>query len=318
MQWAQNKNGFTIVELLIVIVVIAILAVITVVAYNGVTNRANQSAVQNELATVSKRLATYKIQNGSEQYPATLADAGLTSLSSTMTYYPNVSTSKDYCVTGTLSNQTYYISSRMTSPQLGNCDLTSGLLGWWRFNGNANDSSSLGNNGTAVNTAAATGQNGVANNAYTFSTSYVTATVPSFDRISFTATAWFKATASADRKIISSNINSSTHLVQILAGGYLRNCIGVCVVGPRSFTDGNWHFVAVVGSATGARIYVDGEASPELTNAYGSSSGLGTQIRVGADFTPSFHFAGEIDDVRLYNRALSLEETYLLYSAGAR
>lgn len=40
------KRGFTIVELLIVIVVIAILAAITVVAYNGIQNRARASGAQ--------------------------------------------------------------------------------------------------------------------------------------------------------------------------------------------------------------------------------------------------------------------------------
>ena len=39
------KQGFTIVELLIVIVVIAILAAITIVAYTGIQNRAYDTAV---------------------------------------------------------------------------------------------------------------------------------------------------------------------------------------------------------------------------------------------------------------------------------
>lgn len=44
--WAKHKHtGFTIVELLIVIVVIAVLAAITVVAYNGMRERAATSAV---------------------------------------------------------------------------------------------------------------------------------------------------------------------------------------------------------------------------------------------------------------------------------
>ena len=48
-------RGFTIVELLIVIVVIAILAAITIVAYNGVTSRANAAKNQTDALTVRKR-----------------------------------------------------------------------------------------------------------------------------------------------------------------------------------------------------------------------------------------------------------------------
>jgi prepilin-type N-terminal cleavage/methylation domain-containing protein len=54
MQVGKNKNGFTIVELLIVIVVIGILAAITIVAFNGVTKRASISAVQSELEQNAK------------------------------------------------------------------------------------------------------------------------------------------------------------------------------------------------------------------------------------------------------------------------
>jgi general secretion pathway protein G len=49
--WAKQKqqSGFTIVELLIVIVVIGILAAITIVAYNGVQNRAKTAALTSDL-----------------------------------------------------------------------------------------------------------------------------------------------------------------------------------------------------------------------------------------------------------------------------
>ncbi|MBM3210040.1 prepilin-type N-terminal cleavage/methylation domain-containing protein [Candidatus Saccharibacteria bacterium] len=66
----ELKIGFTIVELLIVIVVIAILAAITIVAYNGIQNRANDSAVESDLASAAKKLEIFKIDANQSLYPA--------------------------------------------------------------------------------------------------------------------------------------------------------------------------------------------------------------------------------------------------------
>lgn len=58
-------KGFTIVELLIVIVVIGILAAITIVAYNGVQNRANDAAVQSDVRKIGLALQNYVALNSS-------------------------------------------------------------------------------------------------------------------------------------------------------------------------------------------------------------------------------------------------------------
>lgn len=62
-------RGFTIVELLIVIVIIAILAAITIVAYNGIRNRAYDSAVTSDLSSIAKKFELYKIDNTKNLYP---------------------------------------------------------------------------------------------------------------------------------------------------------------------------------------------------------------------------------------------------------
>lgn len=68
------RAGFTIVELLIVIVVIAILAAIVIVAYNGIQGRARDSRRVQDMKTIVKGLEIYKTNNGS--YPAPVSTTG--------------------------------------------------------------------------------------------------------------------------------------------------------------------------------------------------------------------------------------------------
>jgi type II secretion system protein G len=60
-------KGFTIVELLIVIVVIAILATISVVAYNGVQQRARDTIRLTDIKNMAKAVGLYYADNGN--YP---------------------------------------------------------------------------------------------------------------------------------------------------------------------------------------------------------------------------------------------------------
>ncbi len=69
---ARKDRGFTIVELLIVIVVIGILAAITIVAYNGVQNRAKTQSGQAAASNVQKKIEAYNAAVGS--YPTGAAD----------------------------------------------------------------------------------------------------------------------------------------------------------------------------------------------------------------------------------------------------
>ena len=66
-------SGFTIVELLIVIVVIAILAAISIAAYTNVSNRANDAAIRNDLSNIARKIELYKVEN--DALPAATPEA---------------------------------------------------------------------------------------------------------------------------------------------------------------------------------------------------------------------------------------------------
>lgn len=100
----KHAVGFTIVELLIVIVVIAILAAITVVAYTGIQERARAAAARSSVLQAGKAIQAYAVTNG-DVYPEDLMDAAILD-SSTEAY--------TYIVNNEIKPARYCISVRST------------------------------------------------------------------------------------------------------------------------------------------------------------------------------------------------------------
>lgn len=117
-----RRQGFTIVELLIVVVVIAILAAITIVAYNGIQNRAKASAAQEAAKQTYTKILTYAVDNA-DTYPASLAALNITNSDSTTYQYSvdNAASPRTFCLTATTSNVSYYISQAVITPTVGAC-----------------------------------------------------------------------------------------------------------------------------------------------------------------------------------------------------
>lgn len=116
------RPGFTIVELLIVIVVIAILAAITIVAYNGIQNQAKAAAAQAAAKQAATKIQTYAVRNA-DQYPADLAAAGLSNSGDTSYQYrvDNAGSPRSFCITATTNNQSFYATNTDATPSPGAC-----------------------------------------------------------------------------------------------------------------------------------------------------------------------------------------------------
>lgn len=99
----KNARGFTIVELLVVIVVIAILAAITIVTYSSIRQRALNATAQSDMTNLGKALMAYRVENG--RYPANdneirtaLQAAGVLQLGTKYSYDNNNRKTFMYCL----------------------------------------------------------------------------------------------------------------------------------------------------------------------------------------------------------------------------
>lgn len=117
----SKTDGFTLVELLIVIVVIAILATISVIAYNGVISNAHASAAKSNLTQTYTELGTYAVTNGG--FPATLGAGNIKMDDGTVYNYIVNSDASGYCLTVNNGGSQFYLTNTNNVPRAGNCPL---------------------------------------------------------------------------------------------------------------------------------------------------------------------------------------------------
>jgi len=124
-----KQQGFTIVELLIVIVVIAILAAITIVAYNGVQNRAKATSGQQLSSSIGKKAQLYNTL--ASQYPTYAQLSGNTAPSGytgslTEAKLDNSSAVQNADVDASTADGGKVVTYKV-------CGTTGAKIGWWDY-----------------------------------------------------------------------------------------------------------------------------------------------------------------------------------------
>lgn len=197
-------------------------------------------------------------------------------------------------------------------------DVSSGLAAYYPFNGDANDASGNGNNGVVHGATLTADRFGNANYAYAFDgvNDYIqTAYSPNLNITGdLTISAWIR-TNSGFSKIFSNMQETSPHYGYSLGltDGKLyfqsnnQNLVGTAYVNSNS-----WTHVAVTLSGTTATTYINGTVDASGTTGIPTSS-YNTPT-IGASITPYYFLNGAMDDVRVYNRALSAAEIQTLYA----
>ncbi|OGF80556.1 hypothetical protein A2930_03115 [Candidatus Giovannonibacteria bacterium RIFCSPLOWO2_01_FULL_45_34] len=223
--------------------------------------------------------------------------------------------------------------------------LNQGLVGYWSFDGKdmagvkAYDRSGQGNDGTLTNgPASAIGRIGQGLS-FDGSNDYVnTNYAPTISSgTSFSLSVWFKTTGTVlGDEIFSSLITGgSPHIILSTVNGACTPATaiiwdvkddagtGVFTCASKTFNDGLWHHaVGIIDRATQtSRLYVDNILQDsDSISTFGAFTLTGNPFFIGArdgGGSDSVHFPGSIDDVRVYNRALSADEIKRLYKIGA-
>ncbi len=323
MQVGKHKQGFTIVELLIVVVVIAILAAITIISYNGITQRSKLSNLQASVSQIAKRLETVKIAATTETYPASLASANINAPSGVS--YSVSPSGRAFCLVGVDGALTFYATASQLQPTVGSCTTADGLVGWWRFNGDAGDASGAGSNATVSGQTLTTGASGQANGAYAFSgANNMTASAGALPTgaSARTVLAWVNVSAypSAGWGMVHSYGSASTSGASALSintagrisfNGQSNDFISTLVLEPNS-----WHLIGYTLNGTQVNAIYDGTTQAGTLSA-SPATAAGANSYIGSFVNATNRFTGSIDDLRVYNRVLSASEIQAIFTAGA-
>jgi prepilin-type N-terminal cleavage/methylation domain-containing protein len=347
------KTGFTIVELLIVVVVIGVLVSVVIVSYNGVTQAAKDKAVVSDAETVAAEISRYSTKNA-----GTLGDAvvwysgGASNPNIPFTPSPGnvvdiVAGLKEYCIRvynpgskyKTLATAYTQGSSEDTCGDMAGSVAAGGtwsnnLAGWWRLNGNARDASGNSSEGQVIGATPTTGVDGQADTAYSFNGTgnylnlRTSSTIGALTN-NLTVNVWINTPAfpSAQAILAVERANSTNGIgISLLNTAVRFTTYGVKEYDASTITlsPNTWYMLtAVMGSNNTVSFYTNGTFRTSVTHGASGNTNLDDNILIGASTLPSstvpgYFFQGKIDDLRVYKTALSASEITSLYAAGAQ
>ncbi|MCK5229514.1 MAG: hypothetical protein KAR13_04570 [Desulfobulbaceae bacterium] len=235
---------------------------------------------------------------------------------------------KKHC-RGKITGVFFAILMGMMTNSLSFAGIDDGLVAYYPFNGNANDASGNVNHGTVHGATLIEDRFGNSNSAYSFDGNndyIITNYTPSQNLgTNFSISSWIKWNGSTGnhQRIVTKwqegNIGSHEYSLFLYGGSNkIRLSVGSGKIQSEFVpTLDTWHFVTATSNNSFAKIFIDGslvfEKSYSTSIVYDQEpliiGGGGTQYSM-----PRYIFNGVLDDIRIYNRALSDSEISELYN----
>jgi Concanavalin A-like lectin/glucanases superfamily len=228
-----------------------------------------------------------------------------------------------------------FVISQIDSMTFSDVTPPEGLVAYYPFSGNADDYSGYDNNGTVAGATLTTDRHGNTNSAYSFngSNNYIeiqdnTSLRPG----SITIAAWVYPKITGQQGIVYKSVYADAteeeYALEInasgqLNGGIKRNSGCAAGVGWNNVTStqtislNQWTFVCLTWDGTTLKAYINGSSVAANTSVSSGSidNCSGGTLRIGIEWqNDQAPFNGKLDDLRLYNRALSEQEILSLYN----
>jgi prepilin-type N-terminal cleavage/methylation domain-containing protein len=341
----RQQSGFTAIELLITLFVAAAFLIAGYQLFNVVVKDGGQSRAESRAGNVAydymrrySPSATNPCTSQTLLSNSSLSIDGLSNARMTVVIscpdYSTTSLSKiDVTITYNTPQETVKYSSFVNGTGTPAADITNGLVGWWKLNGSG--TASVGSaNATLTGATLTSGQSGLTNGAYAFSgASSQYGTIASnfgLGNTNVTISAWVNPAVSPNSGLFfkiggpaSTNgyglgmgnttfddSSSGTKLILLYEGVRWIPTTTDIITG--------WHHVVMTIDSNGVpSAYLDSS----LVGTYSGSNAIApttSMSYIGGGMTTARYFNGSIDDVRVYNRALSGSEISALFTGGAK
>jgi hypothetical protein len=242
-----------------------------------------------------------------------------------------------------LTLATLGLTSASIAQNLPNYVSADGLVGWWPFNGNANDESEYNNNGTVNGASLTSDRFGNLNSAFSFNNSSQNhINIPynsSLTNWVGTLSLWLNTTSTFANEqrflfgqpygqpqlTINGNYCNNSNLGSI----YFSNLNpsgdqGIC--SNTELNNGNWQHIVALYSLDSMKIFINAimqndivfntPLNPNICNASLGIGGYNTPAVCGFSESAGQFFNGIIDDIGIWNRALNQQEITDLYNSN--